>query len=73
MTTLAGIVVIVSDISAFIAKFMGENTAPVSIPEWLAYVAGLAMGVGLIVAKQWNVSNAPQPAPAAVVPPTVSK
>ena len=67
LTTLMGSLVIIGDVGAFVSKFMSENTAPITPEQWFGYFMGLVTGIGLILAKQFNVSNAPRPAAPAVV------
>lgn len=70
LTTVFGVLTIIGDIGAFISHFMAENAAPITPEGWFAYAMGLVTGIGLIVAKAYNVSHAPTPAaaPAVVTP-----
>jgi len=63
-TTIAGLGIILTGLGNAIAQFSQGGWAAVNLTELIA--AAIA-GVGLILAKDSNVSNAPSPAPAAAV------
>jgi hypothetical protein len=72
LTTIFGVLTIMGDIGAFISHFMKDNPAPMTFEEGFAYFMGLATGVGLILAKSFNVTNSPTPKAAITVPPTAA-
>lgn len=65
-TTWAGIAAIVAALSTAIAQYASGGFAAIN---WGILVTGIVTGVGLILAKDFNVSNSPTPAPAAKVTP----
>lgn len=71
LTTLFGVLTILGDIGAFISHFMADNPAPITPEGYFAYFMGMVTGIGLIVAKAYNVSHAPAPAEPAPVEPKV--
>jgi len=64
-TTLAGISTILIGLGNAILEFSKGGFAAVN---WTVLFAAVTTGVGLIVAKDANVSNAPAPAAAKSVP-----
>ena len=67
MTTTVGIVAIVGTIMQLISGTIEEGGMPHDPSTWLSFATKIIVGVGLILAKDWNVSNAPAPAAATVV------
>jgi hypothetical protein len=65
-TTLAGIAAILTVVGAAVTQYVQGGVAAIS---WEALIAGVLAGVGLILAKDSGVSNAPVPGPAVKVPP----
>jgi hypothetical protein len=63
-TTVAGIAAILTVVAAALTQFVQGGLAAIS---WEPLLAGLIAGVGLILAKDSNVSNAPVPGPAQAV------
>lgn len=69
LTTVFGVLTILGDVGAFISRYMGDNEAPITPEGYFAYFMGLATGIGLILAKSFNVSNSSHPKAATVVSP----
>jgi NAD/NADP transhydrogenase beta subunit len=59
-TTLIGWVVIVGDVVAFLQKTVTEQGLPSSLIEWITFGMALATGIGLILAKDRDVSGLPK-------------
>lgn len=69
-TGLLGYILIALDVLQFIGQALQEKGIPSGFQGWIVTISGLAGGIGLIVAKDYNKSNAPQPtAVATTVPP----
>ena len=68
MTTVLGIIVLVGDIGNLITVSIEKNGIPTNATQWFYTLSGLATGIGLLVSKQFNVSNSPNPAAPVVVP-----
>lgn len=66
-TGILGYIVIALDVLQFIAQAVEKQGIPTSFQGWITTLGGLAGGIGLLVAKDFNVSNAPQPAAPTVV------
>lgn len=66
-TTAAGITAIVLALGNAFTQYLGGGLAAVN---WEVLIAGVVAGIGLIAAKDANVSNAALPGPAQVVPKT---
>ena len=60
-TTTAGIVAILTVILTAVTQFISGGFAAIS---WEVLITGIIAGVGLIMAKDAGVSNAPNPGPA---------
>lgn len=58
MTTVVGYLVIVLTVAN---QVYTEQGLPHSVPEWIGFVGGIATGVGIALAKDFNKSNAPNP------------
>lgn len=71
MNTVAGILIIVADVGALIAKYFEENATPMTVQQWITFAMFLGAGIVGIVSKQWNVTNSQQPAAPATVPPSI--
>jgi hypothetical protein len=65
-TTLAGIGMILVGVGNAIGEWKGGGFAAVN---FTAFLAAITAGIGLIMAKDSNVSNSPAPGPAAPVLP----
>lgn len=57
LTTLFGALVIFGDLGAIVSHYMAENPMPTTPEDWFKWGMGLAMGIGLAVAKSFNVSH----------------
>jgi hypothetical protein len=64
-TTAAGITAIVLAIGNAFSQYLGGGLAAVN---WEVLLAGIIAGVGLIAAKDANVTNSALPGPAQTVP-----
>ncbi len=73
MTTVLGIIVLIGDIGNLVTVSIEKQGIPTNATQWFYTLSGLATGVGLLVAKQFNVSNSPHPAAPVVVTPTLMK
>lgn len=67
-----GIVVLIGDAANLIAVTIEKNGIPTNATQWIFTVTGLATGLGLLAAKQFNVSNSTHPAASAVVSPAAA-
>jgi len=65
-TTAAGIAMILGAVSSIVVALLDGN--PATSPNWEVALAAIAGGVGLIFAKDRNVSNATTPGAAKPVP-----
>ena len=65
-TTLAGIAMILAGVSAAITQYVSGGFAAV---QWEVLLVAIGGGIGLIFAKDFNVSNSPNP----ISPQTVVK
>lgn len=72
LTTIFGGLTILSDVGSFASHFLATNPAPTTVQDWFVWGMGLVTGVGLIVAKSYNVSNSQRPAAAATVSPVAA-
>lgn len=69
-TSLVGWVIIAGDLIKLAIDVIREQGLPSDIQGWIGFGIAMATGIGLILAKDANKSNAPVPAPVAnVVPP----
>ncbi len=68
MTTVLGIIVLIGDIGNLVTVSIEQNGIPTNATQWFYTLSGLATGIGLLVAKQFNVSNSPHPAAPITVP-----
>ncbi len=66
-TTASGIVAIATGMLFAFSQYLGGGFAAIS---WEALIAAVTAGVGLIFAKDSNVSNSPTPGAAVKVPPS---
>lgn len=66
-TAFIGYVIIALDILNLIGEAVKQQGLPTDIQGWIVFAAGLATGIGLILAKDFNVSNSPRPAASVVV------
>jgi hypothetical protein len=69
MTTVLGIIVLIGDAANLVTVSIEQHGIPTNATQWIYTISGIATGIGLLAAKQFNVSNSPQPAAPAVVPP----
>jgi hypothetical protein len=60
-TGLLGYVLIALDVLQFIGQAIEKQGIPSNFQGWIVTISGLAGGIGLIVAKDWDKSNAPVP------------
>lgn len=58
-TSIAGWLVIAGDIIAFVNKSLNEQALPTTVFEWVSYGVALAAGIGMILAKDRDVSGTP--------------
>lgn len=65
-TTVAGICAILTVVIAAVMQFVNGGFGAIT---WEALFVGVIAGVGLILGKDFNVSNAPAPGSAQVVKP----
>ncbi len=70
-TDLAGWIIIGGDFAKLIADTISKQGIPTEPGGWIAFGVALATGVGLIMAKDGKVSNAPSPVAPQQVPPGV--
>ena len=63
-TTILGYIIIFLDIANLVGESVKHNGLPTDVQAWIIFAGGLATGVGLILAKDFNVSNAKDPQPA---------
>ena len=68
-TGIAGWLLIVGDIAQMIAQTVEKEGIPTNTSAWITFGIALASGVGLIVAKDFDKSNAQQPRAEAVAVP----
>lgn len=64
LTSIMGYVVIVMNVAQ---QVFVQQGMPHTVAEWITLVGGIITGVGLRVAKDQNVSNAPVPTDATTV------
>jgi hypothetical protein len=69
MTTILGIIVLVGDVGNLVTVSIEKNGIPTNATQWFYTLSGLATGIGLLVSKQFNVSNSTHPAAPATVAP----
>lgn len=62
MTTLVGYVVIVLTV---VQQAVVEQGLPSDLAGWVKFAGGIVTGVGIALAKDYNKTNAPTPAPVA--------
>ena len=67
LTTLLGAAAIIGTVVQFIMGAIEESGMPHDPSTWMSFITKIVVGVGLILSKSYNVSNAPQPAAATVV------
>ena len=67
-TTATGWIIIVGDIIGIIVKTFQEQGFPTDLTTWITFGVALASGIGLLFAKDHNVSNSGTNAPAHTVP-----
>ena len=69
-TGLLGYILIALDVLQFVGQAIEKQGIPTNFQGWIVTISGLAGGIGLIIAKDYDKSNAPQPTPVSVsVPP----
>lgn len=69
LTTLFGAGAILGAIIQLIMLTIEDNGMPHDASTWANFATKIIVGVGLILSKSFNVSNAPAPAAATVVSP----
>lgn len=60
-TAIFGYIIIGLDLLKLIGDAVKQEGLPTDMNGWIVFVGGLATGIGLILSKDWNVSNAPRP------------
>lgn len=66
-TALVGYIMIAAAVIGFIADALQKQGMPNTVIEWVVFGTLIAGGINGILAKDYNVSNAPQPVASAVV------
>lgn len=66
-TSIVGFIIIALDIMKLAGDAIQEGGIPKDINGWIVFVAGISTGIGLILSKDYNVSNSPKPAKATQV------
>ena len=72
LTTIFGSGVILAGIFQLVAMTIEENGMPHDTSTWLNFAGKIVAGIGIILAKSYNVSNSPNPVAPVVVPPTAA-
>jgi len=72
LTTLFGGGAILTAIIQLILMTIEENGLPHDASTWANFAGKIIIGVGVIVSKDWNVSNSKDPAAPVVVPPVAA-
>ena len=60
-TSIFGYIIIFLDIANLIGEAVKQHGLPSDVQGWIIFAGGLATGIGLILAKDFNVTNSPQP------------
>jgi hypothetical protein len=68
-TGLMGYLIIALDVIQFIAQAIEKQGMPTSLQGWIITLSGLAGGIGMIVAKDFDKSNSRQPVAESVTVP----
>ena len=69
-TGLLGYVLIALDVLQFVGQAIDQQGIPTNFQGWIVTISGLAGGIGLIIAKDFDKSNSPHATPvSATVPP----
>ena len=71
-TSIIGCIIIALDLLKLVGDAIKEQGMPTDLNGWIVFAAGLATGVGLILAKDYNVSNSSHPAAPVIVSAVVS-
>ena len=66
-TSIIGYIIIALDLLKLVGDAIKEQGMPTDLNGWIVFAAGLATGVGLILAKDYNVSNSSHPAAPTIV------
>lgn len=66
-TSIFGYIIIALDVLKLIGDAVKQGGVPTDMNGWIVFVAGLATGIGLILSKDYNISNAPRPVASAKV------
>lgn len=69
-TSILGYLLIVLDVIQFIGQALETQGIPTDLKGWIVTLSGLAGGIGLIVAKDFDKSNSNNPQAVAVAVPT---
>ena len=64
LTTLFGSGAIVGALIQLVMMTIEDNGLPHDASTWMSFATKIVVGVGLILSKSYNVSNAPEPAAA---------
>lgn len=72
LTTVFGGLTILGSIMQLVAMTVEESGLPHDTSTWLNFATKITVGVGLILAKSFNVSNSPNPVAPVVVPETAA-
>ena len=72
-TTYFGAFLIALDLFKFIGDAVKTQGLPTSIDGWIVFASGIAAGLGLILAKDYNVSNAVHQQAPTVVPVSITQ
>ncbi len=73
LTTLFGSGAILGALIQLVMMTIEENGLPHDASTWMNFATKIVVGVGLIMAKSYNVSNSPNPAAPVVVPPAAAE
>lgn len=66
-TAIVGYIIIALDLIKLVGDAIKADGMPTDLNGWIVFAAGLATGIGLILSKDYNVSNSPKPSASIVV------
>ena len=66
-TAVLGYIIVGLDLIKLIGDAVKAQGLPTDMNGWIVFVAGLATGIGLILSKDYDKSNAPLPVATATV------
>ncbi len=72
-TSILGYLLIILDVLQFVGQAVEKQGIPTNFQGWIVTLSGLAGGIGLIVAKDWDKTNSSHPQAVAVTVPTEVK